>query len=166
MPLIGANASLYYAGTDGAWSRVDNVRDLNVTIEAPTYDETPADTTGRRANGSGPLEAAITWGMVWDASDPALQFILAAFLAGDRVDLFAIDGGDISEAEASGAGMWLPCEILAFTPSQPIDDIISVAITAKPTICDDVPAWLSPLIDIDNGEIVYDIDASQIVMAA
>lgn len=164
MPTLGASATLYYQDASAAWHRIDNVRDLTVALEAGTFDETPADSGGWKASGTGPISATLQWEMVWDNSDPALLALRDAFLSGDTIALQALDG-DVGSPDAVSGGMVMPCEIVRFQRPERASSAMLVSILAKPTVSEDTPAWLEALIDIDNGETVWDIDADEAVVA-
>lgn len=163
MPALGVNAVLYYLNASADWVLVAHVRDLVLRLEAPAFDSTPRDAGGWKTAGAGLLGAALEFDMLWVPGDPALAAFRDAFVNGTPITLQALDG-DVGSPTAGSAGLQLDCAITRFELPQVQREAMTISITAKPTISDTDPAWVEALIDIDNGETVYDIDASQLVV--
>ena len=132
--VLGLNAKLL-RGTAGstAATEVKNVKDLTLNLESGEADVTTRATGGWRASASTLKEASLEFGILYDTEDADFQAFQEAYFSNTPISLFITDG-------ASG-GLDADWSITAFTVEQPLEEAVSVSITAKPTASTRAPAW-------------------------
>ena len=132
--VLGLNAKLLRgaAGATGT-TEVKNVKDLTLNLESGEADVTTRATGGWRATAGTLKEASLEFGILYDTEDADFQAFQAAYFSNTPISLFITDG-------ASG-GLDADWSITAFTVEQPLEEAVSVSITAKPTASTRAPAW-------------------------
>ena len=132
--VLGLNAKLL-RGTAGstAATEVKNVKDLTLNLESGEADVTTRATGGWRASAATLKEASLEFGILYDTEDADFQAFQEAYFSNTPLSLFITDG-------ASG-GLDADWSITAFTVEQPLEEAVSVSITAKPTASTRAPAW-------------------------
>ena len=129
--LLGMNAKLYYgAAGEGIedLTEVDNVADVTLSLEAGEADVTTRANEGWRATAPTLRSASLEFEMLWKPSDTAFAAIRDAFLANEQV-AFGVLTGDVDDADSEGpVGDW---SITGFTRSEPLEEGVKVAVTAK-----------------------------------
>jgi len=140
---LGLDAKLYRnTGTSGSptWVEMTNVKDLTLSFEAGEADVTTRGNAGWRATLAALKDASIEFEMVWDTADAAFTAIKDAFFGGTSVE-FAVMDGDI---ETTGSqGLRAVMSITNFSRSEPLEEAISVSVTAKPTYATTAPTWMT-----------------------
>ena len=140
---LGMDAKLFRnTGTyeTPTWTEVTNVRDVTLNLEAGEADVTTRGNAGWRANIATLRDASLEFEMVWDAADDDFTEIRTAFLTNGSVE-FAVMDGDIA---ASGSqGLRATMSITNFSRSEPLEEAITVSVTAKPTYSVNPPEWMS-----------------------
>lgn len=123
--ILGMDAKLYY-GTAGqsASNEMTNVRDVTVTAEAGEADVTTRANSGWRATVATLRECTIEFEMVWDPGDAGFAAVKAAYLNSGLIALKALD-------KADGTGVDGDFGITSFTQNQPLEEAITVSVTAK-----------------------------------
>ena len=132
--VLGLNAKLL-RGTAGstAATEVKNVKDLTLNLESGEADVTTRATGGWRATAGTLKEASLEFGILYDTEDADFQAFQAAYFSNTPLALFITDG--------AGSGLDADWSITAFTVEQPLEEAVSVSITAKPTASTRAPAW-------------------------
>ena len=132
--VLGLNAKLLRgaAGATGT-TEVKNVKDLTLNLESGEADVTTRATGGWRATAGTLKEASLEFGILYDTEDADFQAFQEAYFSNTPISLFITDG-------ASG-GLDADWSITAFTVEQPLEEAVSVSITAKPTASTRAPAW-------------------------
>jgi len=132
--ILGLDAKLL-RGTAGSTGNVEvkNVKDLTLNLESGEADVTTRATGGWRASAATLKEASLEFGILYDTEDPDFQAFQAAYFGNTPIALFVTDG--------SGGGLDADWSITAFTVEQPLEEAVSVSITAKPTASTRAPAW-------------------------
>ena len=132
--VLGLNAKLLRgaAGSTGA-TEVKNVKDLTLNLESGEADVTTRATGGWRATAGTLKEASLEFGILYDTEDADFQAFQAAYFSNTPIALFITDG--------AGSGLDADWSITAFTVEQPLEEAVSVSITAKPTASTRAPAW-------------------------
>ena len=132
--VLGLNAKLLRgaAGTTGT-TEVKNVKDLTLNLESGEADVTTRATGGWRATAGTLKEASLEFGILYDTEDADFQAFQAAYFSNTPLALFITDG--------AGSGLDADWSITAFTVEQPLEEAVSVSITAKPTASTRAPAW-------------------------
>ena len=132
--VLGLDAKLF-RGTAGsqAATEVTNVKDLTLNLESGEADVTTRATEGWKASVATLKEGSLEFGMLYDTADADFQAFQEAYFSNTPISLFITDG-------ASG-GLDADWSITAFTVEQPLEEAVSVSITAKPTASTRAPAW-------------------------
>ena len=140
---LGLDAKLYRnTGTPGAptWIEMTNVKDLTLNLEASEADVTTRGNAGWRATLAALKDASIEFEMVWDTADAAFTAIKDAFFGGTEIE-FAVMDGDITVTGSQG--LQAVMSITNFSRSEPLEEAISVSVTAKPTYATVAPSWMT-----------------------
>jgi len=136
---LGLDAKLYRK--DGAtWDLVANVRDVTLSLETGEADVTTRGNDGWRATVGTLKDASIEFEMVWDTEDEDFSAFLSAFMSGTTVELLVMDGDRGTEGNQ---GLEASCRIISFTRSEPLEEAITVSVTAKPTYAAIPPTWVT-----------------------
>ena len=122
------------------WTEVTNVRDVTLNLEAGEADVTTRGNAGWRANVATLRDASLEFEMVWDAEDDDFTAIRTAFLTNGSVE-FAVMDGDV--ATAGSQGLRALMSITNFSRSEPLEEAITVSVTAKPTYSANPPEWMA-----------------------
>ena len=132
--VLGLNAKLLRgaAGATGT-TEVKNVKDLTLNLESGEADVTTRATGGWRATAGTLKEASLEFGILYDTEDADFQAFQAAYFSNTPLALFITDG--------AGSGLDADWSITAFTVEQPLEEAVSVSITAKPTASTRAPVW-------------------------
>ena len=133
--VLGLNAKLL-RGTAGstAATEVKNVKDLTLNLESGEADVTTRATGGWRASAAPLKEASLEFGILYDTEDADFQAFQEAYFGNTPLSLFITDG--------SGGGLDADWSITGFTVEQPLEEAVSVSVTAKPTASTRAPAWV------------------------
>lgn len=134
MVKIGLDAILYRgeAGTT-ADTEVENVKDVTVNLESGEADVTTRKTKGWRASKATLKEASVEFQILYDTEDEDFQAFQAAYFGNTPIALFISDG--------EGNGLDADFTITSFSQEQPLEDAISISVTAKPTSSSRAPEW-------------------------
>jgi hypothetical protein len=138
---IGKDAKLYRnSGTysSPAWNLVSNVRDLTLNLETGEADVTTRGNNGWRATVATLKDASVEFEMVWDTEDLNFIAIRNAFLSNQPLELLVLDGIVIS---FTNQGLRATCMITGFSRNEPLEEAITVNVSAKPTYADNPPTW-------------------------
>ncbi len=133
--VLGLNAKLL-RGTAGSQANVEvkNVKDLTLNLESGEADVTTRATGGWRASAATLKEASLEFGILYDTEDADFQAFQSAYFGNTPLSLFITDG--------SGGGLDADWSITGFTVEQPLEEAVSVSVTAKPTASTRAPAWV------------------------
>lgn len=139
---LGLDAKLYrnagsYESPD--WKEIANVRDVTLNLEAGEADVTTRGNAGWRANIATLKDASLEFEMVWDTDDENFTAIRQAFLSSGAVE-FAVMDGDI---DTSGSqGLRATMSVTSFSRNEPLEEAITVSVSAKPTYAANPPSWM------------------------
>ena len=140
----GMDAKLYYKagglGAPGSWSELTNVRDNTLNLEKGEADVTTRGNNGWRATIGTLKDGSVEFEMVWDPEDDGFDAIQDAYF-NDSLIALAIMDGDID----TGSGLQADFSITNFTRNEPLEEAMTVNVTAKPTYSANAPQW------IENG---------------
>jgi len=130
--VLGMNAGLYQgiagAVAPGSMTKVDNVRDVTLQMEAGEADITTRGNGGWRATAPTIRECTVEFQMVWKPGDTVFDAIKTAFLTAGTVALAVLD----QLASVSGAqGPLGDFSILNFTRNEALEEAIVADVTAK-----------------------------------
>ena len=129
--LLGMNAKLYQGASDDAldsMSVVDHVRDVTVTMDSGEADITTRGNSGWRATAATLRECSVEFEMLWKPGDAIFEAIKNAFLSAGTVELAALDQArDVTGAQGPKGNF----AITSFSRSEPLEEAITVSVTAK-----------------------------------
>ncbi len=133
--VLGLDAKLLRgtAGSAGA-TEVKNVKDLTLNLESGEADVTTRATKGWRASVATLKEASLEFGILYDTEDADFQAFQTAYFGNTPLSLFVTDG--------AGGGLDADWSITGFSIEQPLEEALSVSVTAKPTASTRAPAWV------------------------
>jgi hypothetical protein len=139
---LGSEAKLYYcaAGIGGTptWTLLSNVKNANLDLKSGEADVTTRANNGWKATIATLREATVDFEMVWDTADTGFGAIRDAWLDGTLIGL-ACMSGDITVAGSEG--LVADCMILSFSRDEPLDEAMTVKVTAKPGYSTNAPQW-------------------------
>lgn len=131
------NTALYATPT---WVRVDNVRELTLNLEASEADVTTRANGGWRATVAALKDGSIEFEMVWDTEDAAFTAVQQAFFNNSPLELAVMDG---PITESGSQGLRASFAITKFSRNEPLEEAITVSVTAKPTYSAHPPEWMT-----------------------
>ena len=138
---LGLDAKLFRnTGTYSTpvWNEIANVRDVTLNIEAGEADVTTRNNNGWRATVATLMDASLEFEMVWDSTDDDFAAIRDAFLNRTPIELAVMDGPMASGAQGLRASM----AITKFNRNEPLEEAMTVSVTAKPTYAANAPEWI------------------------
>lgn len=135
--VLGLDAKLF-RGTAGsrAATEVTNVKDLTLNLESGEADVTTRATKGWKASVATLKEASLEFSILYDPDDPDFAAFQSAYFGNTPLALFVSDGQDTAH------GLDADFSITAFSMEQPLEEAISVSVTAKPTASARAPEWV------------------------
>ena len=139
---LGMEAKLYRNDGDYEtpdWVEMTNVKDLTLNNEKGEADVTTRKNNGWRATVGTLKDGSIEFEMVWDTEDENFTAIQEAYFGNTSIE-FAVMDGDIEEAGSQGLRATM--SIMNFTRNEPLEEAITVSVTAKPTYAEHAPEWL------------------------
>ena len=139
---LGLEAKLYFcvAGIGGypQWTELDNVKNVTLNLQKGEADVTTRANNGWKALKGTLKEGSVEWEMVWDTQDAGFTAIQNAYFNDTLIGMAVMDG-DI--ATNGTQGLWADCDIMDFSRDEPLEEAISVKVTAKPTYSANPPIW-------------------------
>lgn len=139
---LGLDARLYFcvAGIGGTptWTELTNVKNVTLNLQKGEADVTTRANNGWRATAGTLKEGSIEFEMVWDTVDAGFTAIQNAYFNNTLIGIAAMDG---AIATAGSQGLWADCAIMDFSREEPLEDALSVKVTAKPTYSVNAPIW-------------------------
>lgn len=139
---LGMQAKIYRnTGTWAAptWVEIGNVKDVTLNLETGEADVTTRGNAGWRATLGTLKDASVEFEMVWEPADAEFSAIKDGFFNGTNVDLAVMDG-DI--AQTGTQGLRAEFSITAFSRNEPLEEAVTVNVTAKPAYSANPPVWL------------------------
>ena len=135
--VLGLDAKLF-RGTAGsqAATEVTNVKDLTLNLESGEADVTTRATQGWKASAATLKEASLEFTILYDTADADFTAFQTAYFSNTPLALFITDGATTAH------GLDADFSITAFTVSQPLEEAVSVSVTAKPTASTRAPTWV------------------------
>lgn len=140
---LGMEAKLYRNDGDYEvpdWVEMKNVRDLTLNNEKGEADVTTRKNNGWRATIGTLKDGTIEFEMVWDTDDANFTAIQEAYFDNNSVE-FAVMDGDIDTLGSQGLRATM--SIMNFTRNEPLEEAITVSVTAKPTYAENAPEWMT-----------------------
>ncbi len=132
--VLGLDAKLLRgaAGSTGA-TEVKNVKDLTLNLESGEADVTTRATKGWKASVATLKEASLEFGILYDTEDEDFNAFQEAYFGNTPISLFVTDG--------AGSGLDADWSITGFSIEQPLEEALTVSVTAKPTASTRAPVW-------------------------
>jgi len=141
---LGMEAKLYYktggVGGVGDWTELGNVRDLTLNLETGEADVTRRANAGWRATVATLKDGSIEFEMVWDTADAGFAAVKDAYFNNTAIG-FAVMDGDIETVGSQG--LQADFSITNFSRNEPLEEAVTVSVTAKPTYSTTAPAWVT-----------------------
>ncbi len=133
--VLGLNAKLLRgaAGATGN-TEVKNVKDLTLNLESGEADVTTRATEGWRATVGTLKDASVEFEILYDTEDEDFGAFASAYFNNSIIALFITDG--------AGNGLDADFSVTGFSVEQPLEEALSVSVTAKPTASTRAPSWV------------------------
>ena len=140
---LGLDAKLFRNTASYAtptWAEITNVRDVTLNLDAGEADVTTRGNNGWRATVATLKDGSIEFEMVWDSDDDDFTAIRDAFLNKTSVEMAVMDG---SMATSGSQGLRASFMVTSFSRNEPLEEAITVSVTAKPTYSTNPPEWMT-----------------------
>ena len=134
MAILGLNCVLY-RGEAGqtASTEMTNVKDVEMNLTTGEADITTRAANGWRAYAATLKEASLTFPMNYESDDVDLKAIQTAFMNNSAIAFLVGDD--------KGNGLDADFVITEFNIPQPLEEAVTVSVTAKPTLSTRAPSW-------------------------
>jgi len=139
--VLGMNAKLYRnTGTYASptWTIVSNVRDVTLSLETGEADVTTRAASGWRQSIATLKDAGLEFEMVWDGTDAGFTAVKDGYMNGTNIEFLVLDG---DSATSGSQGLRAEMSIMTFSRNEPLEEAVTVSVSAKPTKSDNAPAW-------------------------
>jgi len=140
--LLGMNAKIYQGAEGAALAdlvEMSNVKDVTVTMEAGEADVTTRANSGWRATAPTLRECTAEFQMLWKPGDDVFDAVKTAFLTAGLVRLAVLTGAKSADGIAPVTGSEGPqgdFSITGFTRNEPLEEGVTVSVTAKLAVFD------------------------------
>lgn len=133
---LGLEGKVYYgsAGAKGT-TELKNVKDVTLNLESSEADVTTRANNGWKATVQALKDASLEFEMQWDTEDEGFTAIKDAYFNRSSLALTILDG-------ENGEGLDADFAVTKFNRSEPLEEAMSVSVTAKPTYSTRAPAWI------------------------
>ena len=134
---LGLDAKLFRgtAGTQGT-IEVTNVKDVSLSLESGEADVTTRKAKGWKLSVATLKEASLEITILYDTEDEDFLAFKEAYLSNTPLSLFITDG------DTTAHGLDADFSVTGFTVDQPLEEAVTVKVTAKPTASDRAPVWV------------------------
>jgi hypothetical protein len=142
---LGMDAKLYRntgSFASPTWNLIPNVKDLTLSLETGEADVTTRGNNGWRATVATLKDGSVEFEMIWDTEDDDFTAIRNAFLNNTSLELAILDG---LSSVAGSQGLRASFMITGFTRNEPLEEAITVSVSAKPTYSANPPAWMTTI---------------------
>ena len=133
----GLDAKLFRgtAGTQGT-IEVTNVKDVSLSLESGEADVTTRKAKGWKLSVATLKEASLEITILYDTEDEDFLAFKEAYFSNTPISLFVTDG------DTTAHGLDADFSVTGFTVDQPLEEAVTVKVTAKPTASDRAPVWV------------------------
>ena len=135
--LTGSLLYTYPADGNQALTEADNVRDVTLTLTTIDADTTSRASTLFKSSKVLLLEGVVTFEILDEIDDPFLVALQTAFTEKAEIALWIKDSSVASE----GQGLDGDFNITSFTRNEPLEDVMTYSVEAKPNNELREPAW-------------------------
>jgi hypothetical protein len=134
---LGLDAKLFrgVAGTQGT-IEVTNVKDVSLSLESGEADVTTRKAKGWKLSVATLKEASLEITILYDTEDEDFLAFKEAYFSNTPLSLFITDG------DTTAHGLDADFSVTGFTVDQPLEEAVTVKVTAKPTASDRAPIWV------------------------
>ena len=134
---LGLDAKLFRgtAGTQGT-IEVTNVKDVSLSLESGEADVTTRKAKGWKLSVATLKEASLEITILYDTEDEDFLAFKTAYFTNTPLSLFVTDG------DTTAHGLDADFSVTGFTVDQPLEEAVTVKITAKTTASDRAPVWV------------------------
>ena len=134
---LGLDAKLFrgIAGTQGT-IEVTNVKDVSLSLESGEADVTTRKAKGWKLSVATLKEASLEITILYDTEDEDFLAFKEAYFSNTPISLFVTDG------DTTAHGLDADFSVTGFTVDQPLEEAVTVKVTAKPTASDRAPVWV------------------------
>ena len=134
---LGLDAKLFRgtAGTQGT-IEVTNVKDVSLCLESGEADVTTRKAKGWKLSVATLKEASLEITILYDTEDEDFLAFKEAYFSNTPISLFVTDG------DTTAHGLDADFSVTGFTVDQPLEEAVTVKVTAKPTASDRAPVWV------------------------
>jgi hypothetical protein len=134
---LGLDAKLFrgVAGTQGT-IEVTNVKDVSLSLESGEADVTTRKAKGWKLSVATLKEASLEITILYDTEDEDFLAFKEAYFSNTPISLFVTDG------DTTAHGLDADFSVTGFTVDQPLEEAVTVKVTAKPTASDRAPVWV------------------------
>ena len=134
---LGLDAKLFrgVAGTQGT-IEVTNVKDVSLSLESGEADVTTRKAKGWKLSVATLKEASLEITILYDTEDEDFLAFKEAYFSNTPISLFVTDG------DPTAHGLDADFSVTGFTVDQPLEEAVTVKVTAKPTASDRAPVWV------------------------
>ena len=134
---LGLDAKLFRgtAGTQGT-IEVTNVKDVSLSLESGEADVTTRKAKGWKLSVATLKEASLEITILYDTEDEDFLAFKEAYFSNTPISLFVTDG------DTTAHGLDADFSVTGFTVDQPLEEAVTVHVTAKPTASDRAPVWV------------------------
>ena len=134
---LGLDAKLFRgtAGTQGT-TEVTNVKDVSLSLESGEADVTTRKAKGWKLSVATLKEASLEITILYDTEDEDFLAFKEAYFSNTPISLFVTDG------DTTAHGLDADFSVTGFTVDQPLEEAVTVKVTAKPTASDRAPVWV------------------------
>ena len=134
---LGLDAKLFRgtAGTQGT-IEVTNVKDVSLSLESGEADVTTRKAKGWKLSVATLKEASLEITILYETEDEDFLAFKEAYFSNTPISLFVTDG------DTTAHGLDADFSVTGFTVDQPLEEAVTVKVTAKPTASDRAPVWV------------------------
>ena len=134
---LGLDAKLF-RGTAGPQGTIEvtNVKDVSLSLESGEADVTTRKAKGWKLSVATLKEASLEITILYDTEDEDFLAFKEAYFSNTPISLFVTDG------DTTAHGLDADFSVTGFTVDQPLEEAVTVKVTAKPTASDRAPVWV------------------------
>ena len=134
---LGLDAKLFrgVAGTQGT-IEVTNVKDVSLSLESGEADVTTRKAKGWKLSVATLKEASLEITILYDTEDEDFLAFKEAYFSNTPLSLF------VTDCDTTAHGLDADFSVTGFTVDQPLEEAVTVKVTAKPTASDRAPVWV------------------------
>ena len=136
---LGMNCKAYY-GTAGssADTLMENIKNVTINLEQAEADVTTRGNHGWRATVGTLKDGTVEFEMVWDTEEAGFAAVKTAWFTNTPIALMFLDG---APGGTGASGIDADYAITNFSRNEPLEEAVTVNVTAKPTYSTRAPTW-------------------------